>query len=109
VAARSAWAEELAFAIELARRAGQIIQAGYGNLERIEHKSRRDVVTDVDVRSEELVISEIQRRFPNDGILAEESGRHAGAARDGDVVHGAAVTLTSTGAGSGSSIRSTER
>jgi myo-inositol-1(or 4)-monophosphatase len=87
MAAASTWAEELAFAIELARRAGQIIQAGYGNLERIEHKSRRDVVTDVDVRSEELLISEIQRRFPNDGILAEESGRHAGAGGDGRMAH----------------------
>lgn len=78
MAPRSAWADELEFAIGLARRAGEIIQAGYGNLERIEHKSRRDVVTDVDVRSEELVISEIQRRFPQDAVLAEESGRHDG-------------------------------
>lgn len=76
--APSKWSEELTFATELARRAGAIIQAGYGNLQRVEHKSRRDVVTDVDVRSEELVISEVQRRFPGDGILAEESGSHAG-------------------------------
>ena len=74
----SAWADELEFAIGLARRAGEIIQAGYGNLERIEHKSRRDVVTDVDVRSEDLVISEIRRRYPQDALLAEESGRHDG-------------------------------
>ena len=80
--AASAWANELEFAISLARRAGAIVQAGYGNLERIEHKSRRDVVTDVDFRSEELLISEIRRRFPEDGILAEESGRHTGSAPD---------------------------
>jgi myo-inositol-1(or 4)-monophosphatase len=78
----SVWAEELAFATDLARRAGAIVQAGYGNLERIEHKSRRDVVTDVDVRSEDLLISEIQRRYPADGILAEESGSHQGKAAD---------------------------
>ena len=78
----SGWADELEFATSLARRAGAIVQAGYGNLERIEHKSRRDVVTDVDFRSEDLLLSEIRRRFPEDGILAEESGRHAGSAGD---------------------------
>jgi myo-inositol-1(or 4)-monophosphatase len=76
----SMWSEELGFAIDLVSRAGAIIQAGYGNLERIEHKSRRDVVTDVDLRSENLLMSEIQRRYPSDGILAEESGSHEGKA-----------------------------
>src|SRR5256714_5948180 len=74
----SAWELELAFATDLARRAGEIIQAGYGRIEQIGRKSRRDVVTDVDVRSEQLVISQIRRRFPDDAILAEESGSHAG-------------------------------
>lgn len=74
----SAWEMELAFATDLARKAGEIIQAGYGRIEQIDRKSRRDVVTDVDFRSEELVISEIRRRFPGDAILAEESGSHAG-------------------------------
>src|SRR5438034_1257125 len=74
----SRWSDELAFAVDSARRAGAIIQAGYGNLERIEHKSRRDVVTEIDVRSEGLIISAIRERYPRDGILAEESGSHAG-------------------------------
>ncbi len=74
----SAWAEELEFAIDLARRAGVVLQAGYENVGTIEHKSRRDVVTDVDFRSEELVLSAIRDRYPRDAILAEESGRHAG-------------------------------
>ena len=68
----SAWELELAFATDVARKAGEIIQAGYGRIEQIDRKSRRDVVTDVDFRSEELVISEIRRRFPDDAILAEE-------------------------------------
>src|SRR5437016_11066886 len=74
----SAWELELAFATDVARKAGEIIQAGYGRIEQIDRKSRRDVVTDVDYRSEELVLSEIRRRFPDDAILAEESGSHAG-------------------------------
>lgn len=79
----SRWADELAFAAETARQAGNVIQQGYGNLERIEHKSRRDVVTEIDVRSEELIIAAIRDRFPGDGILAEESGSHTAAARRG--------------------------
>ena len=59
----SAWELELAFATDVARKAGEIIQAGYGRIEQIDRKSRRDVVTDVDFRSEELVISEIRRRW----------------------------------------------
>lgn len=77
--ALSQWADELAFARRLAEQAGEIIQAAYGKLEHVEHKSRRDVVTEVDVRSEQLIISAIRERYPDDGILAEESGRHAGA------------------------------
>ena len=88
----SAWEMELAFATDVARKAGEIIQAGYGRIEQIDRKSRRDVVTDVDFRSEELVISEIRRRFPGDAILAEESGSHAGRA----AVGGAAVKAERT-------------
>ncbi len=76
--AASAWADELAFAIDLARRAGRVLQDGYENVGTVEYKSRRDVVTDVDYRSEKLVIGAIRDRYPGDAILAEESGSHAG-------------------------------
>jgi myo-inositol-1(or 4)-monophosphatase len=75
---RSRWADELAFALDLAGRAGGVLQAGYQNVARLEYKGRRDVVTDVDFRSEALVIDAIRARYPEDGILAEESGRHRG-------------------------------
>ena len=39
----SSWEMELAFATDLARKAGEIIQAGYGRIEQIDRKSRRDV------------------------------------------------------------------
>lgn len=80
MANRSRWAEELAFATDLARRAGEVLLAGYENVGRVEHKGRKDVVTDVDFRSEALVIDAIRARYPEDGILAEESGRHEGRA-----------------------------
>src|SRR5438309_2537236 len=93
----SAWEMELAFATDVARKAGEIIQAGYGRIEQIDRKSPRDVVTDVDFRSEELVISEIRRRFPGDAIVAEESGSHSGRApAGGAAVGGAAVKAERT-------------
>jgi myo-inositol-1(or 4)-monophosphatase len=78
----SRWADELAFAIDLARRAGALLLDSYERLERIDYKSKRDVVTDADFASERLVIDAIRARFPDDAILAEESGAHAGVLRD---------------------------
>jgi myo-inositol-1(or 4)-monophosphatase len=66
--------EELAVATEAARRAGRIQVERYERLERIVHKSAHDVVTEVDGLSEELIISTIRAAFPNDAVLAEESG-----------------------------------
>ncbi len=73
----SRWDEELAFATDIARRAGGLLRDSYGRVERIDRKSRRDVVTEVDYASEKMVIEAIRDRFPADAILAEESGHHA--------------------------------
>jgi myo-inositol-1(or 4)-monophosphatase len=78
----STWADELAFTIDLARRASGVLTASYERLERIDYKSKRDVVTDADYASEHLVIDAIKARYPDDAILAEESGQHAGVRRD---------------------------
>jgi myo-inositol-1(or 4)-monophosphatase len=78
----SRWADELGFATDLARRAGALLTASYERLERIDYKSKRDVVTDADYASERLVIDAIKARYPGDAILAEESGEHAGVLRD---------------------------
>jgi myo-inositol-1(or 4)-monophosphatase len=78
----SRWADELAFATDLARRAGALLIDSYERLERIDYKSKRDVVTDADYASEHLVIDAIKARYPDDAILAEESGEHAGVLRD---------------------------
>jgi myo-inositol-1(or 4)-monophosphatase len=76
--AGSAWAAELAFAIDTAEAAGRILMDRYERLERVTYKSARDVVTEADHLSEELVIRAIRDRFPGDAILAEESGSHRG-------------------------------
>jgi myo-inositol-1(or 4)-monophosphatase len=66
---------ELDVAVDAARRAGRIQMERYERLERIVHKSEHDVVTEVDHLSEELIIDAVRRFFPQDGFLAEESGR----------------------------------
>jgi myo-inositol-1(or 4)-monophosphatase len=70
------FAAELEFALDVAARAGRLLMDRYERLERIDHKSARDVVTDADHASEELVIGAIRKAFPDDAILAEESGEH---------------------------------
>lgn len=72
------FADDLAFAREIAERAGRILLERYERVERIDHKSARDVVTEVDHLSEHLILEAIRDRFPGDGILAEESGAHHG-------------------------------
>ncbi len=69
-------AEDLAFALDLSRRAGELLTASYERTMRVDRKSKRDVVTEVDYASEALVIAAIRDRYPGDAILAEESGRH---------------------------------
>ena len=73
---------DLAFASQLARTAGRVLMDHYERVERIDYKSARDVVTEVDHLSEALIIAAIRERYPGDGILAEESGAHAGGEGD---------------------------
>jgi myo-inositol-1(or 4)-monophosphatase len=74
--ASTAFGDELAFSIELANRAGTILMDRYERLEGIDFKDGRDVVTEADRQSEALIIEAIRDRYPEDAILAEESGEH---------------------------------
>lgn len=67
-------ARELEVAIEAARAAGAIHVDRYERLERIVHKSEKDVVTEVDHLSEAAILEIIRSAFPGDAVLAEESG-----------------------------------
>jgi len=84
---RASEADDLAFALTLADEAGRLVMDRYERLERIRHKSPKDVVTEADHLSEESMIRAIRARHPDDGILAEESGEHA-AATTGPVTGG---------------------
>ena len=48
----------------------------YERLERIVHKTERDVVTEVDHLSEELILAALRDAFPDDASLSEEAGAY---------------------------------
>lgn len=72
----SGLAEDLTFGLDLARRAGAVLMDRYERLEQIDYKSARDVVTEADHLSEALIVEAIRARYPDDAILAEETGEH---------------------------------
>jgi myo-inositol-1(or 4)-monophosphatase len=63
---------------EIARRAGEILRAGFEREHQLEYKGAIDLVTEVDHQSEAFLLAEIQRRFPGSSILSEEAGSLAG-------------------------------
>lgn len=71
-----AYASELRAAIDLAREAGAAILEFYEGPLEIEQKTDyndREPVTQADRVANELIVNELRKRFPGDGILAEES------------------------------------
>jgi len=75
-------AADLAFTTALAERAGRLLLERFEKVEQIDYKSAKDVVTEVDHLSEQLIIAAIRANYPTDGIIAEESGEHASGAGD---------------------------
>ncbi len=69
---------QLSDLIAWAHEAGQILRAGFGNHGRLRYKDATDVVTEVDHRSEALLVERIRSRFADHAIIAEESGQHSG-------------------------------
>ncbi|MBI5644011.1 MAG: inositol monophosphatase [Deltaproteobacteria bacterium] len=60
-------------AIGAARKAGMLLKGHLGRAGKIEFKGDVNIVTELDRRSEDLIISEIRSAFPDHGILTEES------------------------------------
>ena len=59
-------------AIEAANAAGRLQRARFGASFTISHKAEKDLVTEVDTASEDIITGMIRERFPEHGILAEE-------------------------------------
>ena len=61
---------------DIAGQAGRLLMSGYGNVRHVQQKGAIDLVTEYDKRSEDMILSFLQREFPEHAILAEESGRN---------------------------------
>jgi myo-inositol-1(or 4)-monophosphatase len=64
----------LSYVENLALQSGAILRAGYETEHQVGYKGVIDLVTEVDHQSEELLLGEIQKDFPNHHIFSEESG-----------------------------------
>ena len=65
---------ELEIARDLARRAGAVILEHYARGVAVEYKSKGDPVTQADKDANQIIVEGLRAAFPDDGILAEESG-----------------------------------
>src|SRR5690554_6743959 len=68
--------QDLRYIVELARGAGQVILDHYGKVDRLTktHAATTDeAVTEADRASQRFVVEGLRRRFPDDGIVGEES------------------------------------
>ena len=45
---------------------------------KVDHKSKKDLVTEADVAVDKLLVKRIKEKYPDHGVLAEESGSHSG-------------------------------
>lgn len=66
---------------ELARKAGAIVRGGFERQHTISYKGVIDLVTEADHASEDFLLGEIRRRWPDSTILSEESGLATGSAQ----------------------------
>ncbi|MFZ0132066.1 MAG: inositol monophosphatase family protein [Desulfobacterales bacterium] len=64
--------------IKAAYQAADILQQKFGHISRVRKKGIIDLVTEADLAAEKRILEVIRARFPDHGILAEESGREDG-------------------------------
>ncbi len=65
--------------IEIAKEAGQIIREGFGKNFSVEFKTNKsNLVTEIDKKSEKLIVDYIQKKYPSHGIIAEEGSDKRG-------------------------------
>jgi myo-inositol-1(or 4)-monophosphatase len=66
------------FAVDLAKKAGALLKDKFSQAHQIHYKGDINIVTEADKMSEDLIMESIRRRFPDHGILSEESPAVAG-------------------------------
>jgi myo-inositol-1(or 4)-monophosphatase len=73
---------DLETAIAVAREAGALLKENFGKVHAVGYKGRIDLVTEMDRRSEALIVDRLKAAFPEDDVLAEEgSGTDRGRER----------------------------
>jgi len=65
---------EAEFARDLSLRAGELVRKGFTEGFTVSYKGRVDLVTEVDLRSEDFIRQEIKKEFPEDSFFGEERG-----------------------------------
>lgn len=67
---------DLQFAVDLARQAGKVVLQHYGKTERLTKThvaAKEEAVTEADRASQRLIVAGLRKRYPQDGIVGEES------------------------------------
>ena len=64
---------EIAEAARIARRAGVILMDIYGTDFDVAYKAEADPVTEADTKANAYIVAELEKAFPDDGIVAEET------------------------------------
>lgn len=65
--------------IEIVKEAGEIIKTGFGKKNIIEYKTNEsNLVTEIDKKSEKLILDFIKKEFPAHSVIAEETGSKYG-------------------------------
>jgi myo-inositol-1(or 4)-monophosphatase len=63
--------------LEIAKIAGEIIRQGFGKNFQIEYKTNeKNLVTEIDKKTEKVIMDFISKKYPTHNILTEESGEH---------------------------------
>ena len=63
--------------LEIAGIAGEIIREGFGKNFQIEYKTNeKNLVTEIDKKSEQAIMDFITKKYPTHNTLTEESGEH---------------------------------
>jgi myo-inositol-1(or 4)-monophosphatase len=65
-------------ALSAARRAGEVLRAGFGTEHTITYKGEVDLLTEIDEEAERVIREELLGAFPSYGMLAEEGGELTG-------------------------------
>ncbi len=66
------------FAIRVAKKAGRILEAHLGRVQKVGYKGVVNLVTEMDLLSERMIVTEISKQYPDHGILAEEKTHREG-------------------------------